>query len=486
MRLPGGDLPARLSDRLHALDYTVEGVRRLLGSVAADALDREESVPAARRVAGDGSSLAVVVSLFLLGEPVSERVVADVLGLDSPELGDLVVLSGGQLRSVVELAPYAADEHDWFVASDWSARRTGRSTASDHVLGVGGASTMLAQCTVRPEVEVALDVGTGCGVQAFHLAGHAHHVVGTDISERCLALASFNAAVNGISLEVRCGSLFEPVPGERFDLVVSNPPFVIGSPSDGRHDYRDSGLDGDEVCGSVIRGVADHLTESGWCQLLANWEITDGDDWSARPRGWVTASRLDGWVIQRDVQDPAAYIEMWLRDAGEQWSPRYRDLYDQWMATLERRGVLGIGFGLISLRRAERGSPVQRFQHAPQEWVQPVAPDVERWFAVQDLLAGDPARILTQPLRLGVDVVVEERRATGDPEPVALLRRASGMGWSGPVDPFGLSLLGALDGLRPAADAVLAAAAEHGVEPETALTAAVPVLGRLAAEGFVL
>ncbi len=71
MRLPGGDVPARLADRLHALDYTVEGVRRLLGPVASDALDREESVPATRRLAGDGSSLAAVVRLFLLGEPIA-------------------------------------------------------------------------------------------------------------------------------------------------------------------------------------------------------------------------------------------------------------------------------------------------------------------------------------------------------------------------------------------------------------------------------
>ncbi len=77
------------------------------------------------------------------------------------------------------------------------------------------------------------------------------------------------------------------------------------------------GWSGDALCASVVRGVADHLTESGWCQLLANWEITDGDDWAAHARGWVAESGLDAWVIQRDVQDPAAYIEMWLRDAGE-------------------------------------------------------------------------------------------------------------------------------------------------------------------------
>jgi methylase of polypeptide subunit release factors len=345
---------------------------------------------------------------------------------------------------------------------------------------------MLAQCTVRPHGERALDLGTGCGVQAFHLATHVGQVVGTDISERCLQLASFNAAMNYITLDLRRGSLFDPVEGERFDLIVSNPPFVIGSPNGARHDYRDSGLDGDAVCASVVVGAAAHLAESGWCQLLANWEITDGDDWAAHPRSWVAATGLDAWIIQREVQDIASYIEMWLRDAGEQWSPAYRDLYDRWMSTLERRGVIGVGFGLISLRRSGRDRPVQRFQHAPQAWVQPVAPDVERWFAVHDILAADPAGVLMRPLQLGPDVVVERHRGAVAPEGVTILRRSTGMGWSGPIDTFGLDLLAQLDGDRPAAEAVLGAALQHEIAPEDALAAAVPVLGQLAVEGFVL
>ncbi len=75
---------------------------------------------------------------------------------------------------------------------------------------------------------------------------------------------------------------------KRIDLIVSNPPFVIGSPVESQHDYRDSGLAGDDVCAALVRGAADHLNPGGWCQLLANWEITDGDDWSAHPRSWLS------------------------------------------------------------------------------------------------------------------------------------------------------------------------------------------------------
>ena len=207
-----------------------------------------------------------------------------------------------------------------------------------------------------------------------------------------------------------------------------------------------------------------------------------------RAPGLGHASGLDAWVIQRDVQDPAAYVEMWLRDAGEQWSPRYRDLYDQWLATLERRGVLGIGFGLISLRRAERDSPVQRFQHAPQEWVQPVAPDVERWFAVQDLLAGDPARILTAAAEAGGG-----RRGRGAPRDGSIPSR-----WPSCAEPpewrgrgrwiaFGLDSAGGpstASARRPMPSS--AAAAAHGVEPEDGADGRCARSGPAGGRGFLV
>ena len=90
---------------------------------------------------------------------------------------------------------------------------------------------MLAQCTVRPTSSRPSIWVPVCGVQAFHLAGHARRGGRRPTSAiGACELAAFNAALNGIQLDLRRGSLFEPVADERFDLVVSNPPFVIGSP----------------------------------------------------------------------------------------------------------------------------------------------------------------------------------------------------------------------------------------------------------------
>ena len=78
---------------------------------------------------------------------------------------------------------------------------------------------------MRRPVEHALDVGTGNGIQAIHAARHCSRVVATDVNARALQFAAFNAQLNGFdNIEVREGSFFDPAEGERFDLVISNPP----------------------------------------------------------------------------------------------------------------------------------------------------------------------------------------------------------------------------------------------------------------------
>ena len=485
MRTPDPAAAQRLAARLRAVGYTVGGVRQLLGEPAAAALDTDEVVPARRVLSGDGSALALVVRLFLLGDPVPLGALARVL--DVERLGGLVVAAGGQVRSVVELAPYAADGHDWVIAADWPPARTGQVAAADHVLGVGGASTMLAQWTVRPRVGRSLDVGTGSGVQAFHLAQHSDGVVATDVSRRCLSLAALNAAMNDVALDLRQGSLLEPVAGERFDLVVSNPPFVVGSPAAERHDYRDSGLPGDEVCARLVRGADTVLAPGGWFQLLANWEVRDGDDWAAGPRGWLTGSPLDAWVVQREVQDPATYVRTWLRDSGGAGAADHAARYEAWLAGLERRQVVGVGFGLVTLRAGGHTDPLRRMQHVPQPLAQPVGADVVAWFERQDVLRASPgADVLRLRLRAAADVVVDVRYRAGRDEPEAVVaRRETGFAWAGALDGFGHQVLDGADGSRTVGEVVAALAATEGLDVGETLTAAVPVVRRLVEEGFL-
>ncbi len=146
----------------------------------------------------------------------------------------------------------------------------------------------LAGLMLPTPARTVLDLGTGCGIQAMHASRFAERIVATDISERALRLARLNVELNGIEgVEFRLGSLYEPVAGERFDRIVSNPPFVITPRTPGvpEYEYRDGGMVGDAIVEAVMRGAAEHLEPGGVAQLLGNWEVRDDEDGlRARPR----------------------------------------------------------------------------------------------------------------------------------------------------------------------------------------------------------
>jgi hypothetical protein len=269
------DLPLRLRPALQAAGFTYDAVADLLGTRAHEALGRNETTPALRRTGhgdGAGSPLATLTRLFLLQTAVStedaERALPGLVGV--LEHAGFLRTSGGEVRALLDVRPYAAvDGHgdrDLWVVSDLTPGLDGPNVrvADYHVLGISPAATSLAQLTLREPVSRALDLGTGCGVQALHLASHAETVVATDISARAVWAAEFNAALNDApNIEVRTGWFFGPVRDETFDLITTNPPFVISPATGTRLVYRDSGLPGDEVVRHIVSNGPARLTEGG-------------------------------------------------------------------------------------------------------------------------------------------------------------------------------------------------------------------------------
>ena len=128
----------------------------------------------------------------------------------------------------------------------------------------------VAHTTVRRPVRTALDVCTGSGTQALLAARHAERVVGVDVNPHALALARLNQGLNGVdNITWVEGDGFEPVKGERFDLVVANPPVVI-SP-DNTVLARDSAIGGERLSRKIVRESAEHLNEGGFATVLCNW-----------------------------------------------------------------------------------------------------------------------------------------------------------------------------------------------------------------------
>jgi methylase of polypeptide subunit release factors len=329
----------------------------------------------------------------------------------------------------------------------------------------------LAGATVRPQVASALDLGTGCGVQALHLSEHAGLVTATDSNPRALQMAALSAGLSGLPQpELLGGDLWEPVQGRRFDLVVSNPPFVIGPAQ--RYEYRDSGLSGDELCRQLLATTAQHLTEGGHAQFLANWLHLEGIDWRERLAPWVAATGCDAWVVQREVTDPAAYVAMWLRDSGDE---NDRELAEDWLRLLEESGVEGIGFGLISLHAGSAASPVLRMEELYGPITQPVGPSVQAWFErVAWLRDTNESELLASCLRLAADVALETLSVPGETGWESARRTLiSSVGWRrrGEVDEAGAALVAGCDGETPLRALLAVLDAAYGIPAEAALEA---------------
>jgi methylase of polypeptide subunit release factors len=468
-----------------AAGYTVDGVADRLGPAATAALQRHETVPARRRTS-DRDPLGALVRLFLLQDPVDARTAE--LPAEALLAAGLVEQSAGELRAVLDVRPYGEavvghsgeavkghggepDGPAWWVVSDLGTGLDGRHRplGPQHVLGVGGASTTLAQATVRGAVERTLDIGTGCGVQALHASRHSRAVVATDVSARALRLAAMTAGLSDVRLDLRPGDLLQPVEGETFDLVVCNPPFVVGAPAGAaRHTYRDAGLDLDGLGARLAASAPELLRPGGTFQMLANWVHLAGRSWEERVAGWLPAQGVDALVVQREVLGPAEYVATWLRDAGEEGSTTYRPHYDTWLAALEDAGVQGIGFGVVSVRRTGEARRVTTLDW-PHPVQQPLGPHLDAWFARQRWLAAhrDDEALARAVLVLADDVVQEQVGAPGAEHPAHLvLRQQVGLRRAVEADTATAALAGACDGQLPVGTLVAAVREVLGEVPD--------------------
>lgn len=531
--------------------WGVESVEALLGPVAAAALQRELRAPALRVVrralaagAGDvaGYKVVVLTALFMLGEPVGAAALETALprtgvagALDIGLVVPTQSASGEQLyASAVDLRPHEAeDAHGsvrWWVASDLGELVTGQALAPDHVLGIGRAGLTLAALTPRKPVETALDLGVGCGIQTLYLLRHVRQVVATDISARALEFTAFNVALAGVDsarVQLRQGNLLEPVAGQRFDLIVSNPPFVITPPSVRQAglplmEYRDAG---GPILPALVRGLEDHLNPDGVAVMLGNWEHREGTSWRTSVNQWIGKS-LDAWIIQREVQDPVEYAAMWLRDGGltpERSGAAFENALAAWQEDFDSRQVIGVGMGYLVFHApgatATSGpGAASEGQASPEEPASAAAPGaaatstpgavVEPWrvleevptsgqgalgehvaqvIAAHEALRGlDDAQVAALKLRTASGLSKEEA-LTPTPVPTApVIRQAEGFGRVIAVGMPEVALLSASDeGLLTVAQIAAAVASLTSEDPAAVLADMVAATRTFAHAGMV-
>lgn len=494
--------------RVALAEFSVDAVAAVLG-IEGEALLARGDMTGVRRILPRDNRTATLVRLFLLGDPVDEpqaRAALAPLDLAEAEGAGLLACSAQAVRALVDIRPYAerqplqrlgtapsgAADPQWWVVSDFGSDvRTG-PVAGDHVLGVGAAALTLAQATVRDPVGRAADIGTGCGVQSLHLRRHCGQVTATDTSARALRFAATTAALSGVHWDLRQGSLVDPLAGERYDLIVANPPFVV-SPGltrhDGGHDYRDSGMSGDALCRQLVAGLPGVLARGGRAQLLANWMITRSTEWTERLHDWLAPTGCDAWVWQREVADPAEYVSLWLADAGHRpGTASYAQAYDEWLDWFVDHDVVAVGMGMITMWQSDTAGNIV-CQDVPQPLGQPVGRFVQPWHRRMRWLRESPDSTLLDSRLAAVEELVIEtaqvRTESGwEPAP-ARLRQSHGLRWDVETDDAFIAVVRGCDGVTPLGQVLAVLAASLDAPLADVQAAALPVVRDLIGRGFL-
>ncbi len=485
-----GDL-APLRRALEANGYVRSALAETLDTGGArGALASPEDVEVVLRRTVGGSPYETLVRLFTLARAVPEAAARAALApveLEHLEAIGLLRSCEGGVRAEAALTPV----EDLYVVQDFTPQVTGRPGARDHVAAVSPASLALGNLTVRRRGEEALDLGTGSGIQALWAARHARRVVATDTSPRALNFAAFGARLNGFAnIELRQGSLFEPVAQDAFDLIVANPPFVIAPRVE--HEYRDSSFPGDGISERVVRDAPARLREGGFTALLFNWGHRDEADWAVRPTQWVEGSGCDAWLLRSATADPLTYASSLLAQEKPAGPAPYGDLLDEWVRHIEGLGFGAISWGVAILRRRAAASNWVRADTVPFDLLRGACGEqVQRVFAAQDLLAqvSRPEQLLDRPLVLSPDHELQQCLHLEDEAWMvtgATLRQPEGFGFSGNVDRLTMTAIAGCNGRRTLREIADALARGLRMDPGQVAERCAAAAQRLLAWGFLV
>ena len=376
--------PPRVPDDARVLD----GLRELLLDQAEEMKDALGHRPRInplmdihlleRRLADDRSQAATLAKLFLLCEPVAVADAAEALAPVEIETLAEVGLVAHEEDVARPLA--AVTRYDGMLVVSDPLRDPDRL---DFVTGTSPSARRVDRLTIRRTAARALDLGTGAGTQALRAAGHCDVVVAVDISERALAFARFNAALNGLTnIELRAGDWFESVAGERFDLIVANPPYVV-SP-DSALLYRDSDLPGDAVTRKLVREAPGYLEEGGFAHVMGNWIHGRDGDWRGPVEECLAGSGCDALLLKYATLDPVQYAAQWNLLAVAAGAEPFLDNVDRWLDYYRREGIEALSEVMVVLRRRPGGRNWVRAIEIPGSPTGPAGDHVLRLFEARD------------------------------------------------------------------------------------------------------
>lgn len=435
-----------------------------------------------------GGPLNTLIRLFLIECPSPVQKVRKALWpltIETLAQAGLIRIDGSEVYGKVKLLPFKG----LIIAFDQTQMLL-TDQAPEYVMGIGSSTITLANLTIRKPIKKALDLGTGCGIQALLAGHHTEQVWATDQSMRAIRLADFNARLNGMD-HITClqGDFFNPVCGQQFDLIVTNPPFVI-SPEN-RYIYRDSGMAGDDLIRKLARQATDYLTDGGFCHILCNWAEKADQNWKERLRSWFKDFQCDVWIIRSETRDAETYASTWIRHTEKKAVEDFARRFEEWTDYYEHQSIRSIGAGMIILRKSPGRVTWFRAEDCPERISGPCGEDIALGFALQDYLksVSQDSDLLPAVLQVSPKVRLDRESLPTDQgwmDQILRLRLAEGLAYSANTDPIVANLLVKCNGRTPL-KILVSQAAEALNEPVEKLTS--PLCGivrSLIAQGFLI
>lgn len=479
----------RASEVLVRADYTEGGIGDRLGRrhiLSVPAVD----VPPCLGRTSDLSPLDTFIRLFLLGVPVPARAVRRALSpmsLDSWVGAELLTPEdgGAQVAPRIKLSPVG----HLIIAADRPWRRAA-DERPDCVMSPAVTTLELADATIRTPCRRTLDLGSGSGALGLLAASHSEEVIATDSNPRAVAFSRFNARLNGIdNVSCRTGSLFEPVAGERFDLVVSNPPFVL-SPTR-RFLFRDAEIRGDEFCRGLIRSVPTFLEEGGYCHLKCNFAHRPGEDWKESLNRWFEGLPCDAIVWVEIAEDVSDYAMRWIVATEAHDADQLPDLYRQWMDYYRAQEIEAVSYLLITLRRRDQRSNWTHIDGLPRRITGPCSAELLTTFALRDICGpvADDGILLDKRLRLAADVRIQQHHAMTSQGLQAVetqLQKTGGCQFAMRVDPQVAGFVARCDGTRSVREILAEMEGALGQDDEFVKGSGIGIIRSLIDRGILL
>ncbi|MCW8139311.1 MAG: methyltransferase, partial [Planctomycetota bacterium] len=410
----------RLGGILRALGYTEQGVRDRLAlkditGIELGAYPYYLNYRLRRR-----APLDLAIMLLLLQGVITEEELKDLFDAEARKVlrAARVLKRDPKARTYrARVSLYPVGEQLFFTDHryahhPWVKARVPR----DPVMYLGADSYYLTRTTLRRPIRAALDLCAGSGVHGVLAAASAERSVGVDVSGRAVNFARLNAmlndAWNAVFVE---GDLYSPVGGERFDLILANPPFVPAPVYE--LTYRDGGPSGADVLRRIIASLPDHLAQDGVAQVVTHVAEREGESYLERVRRWLVGANINMHALRVGEEDVVDYAVAHTRRVfGEQYD-RYAGKLLEWVTNLRsQRFQRVVGVVLTFQWNDEAPHPPWTQEDEAKPPTRDMSGEIARLVSAKRRVRRIPSLQALDRMRVGVPddiLLLERRRPTG-------------------------------------------------------------------------